>query len=149
MNIIMDYLPTGNIDQIEEFLKSNGSIKMEITSIKDKYEFIREVLIKTHYSKIRKKEKNIVLCYLKFLTKYSQGHLKHLVKKWRKGLLHFNPSRKRNKFQAKYLAADVARLIETDIVHNCLNGKATKEILRREADIFCKKEYGNISNLVL
>lgn len=51
MRINMNNLPTGNIDQMEEFLKSNDSVKMEIEGEKTKYEFIRNVLLKTRYTK--------------------------------------------------------------------------------------------------
>lgn len=53
----MNNLPTDSINQMEEFLKSNDFIKMEITSKKDRYAFIQEVLIKTRYKKIKRKEK--------------------------------------------------------------------------------------------
>jgi hypothetical protein len=147
MRINMNNLPTGSICQMEEFLKSNGSVKMEIEEEKEKYEFLKTVLLKTRYVKLKKKEKMAVLRYLKFLTGYSRGHIKKLISRWRKGLLFWNPSRNRRKFPVKYFATDIARLIDTDIAHGCLNGKAAKEILRREFEIFGKKEYENISRI--
>jgi transposase InsO family protein len=132
---------------MEEFLKSNGSIKMEIVKDKEKYRFIQNVLVKTRYTRLRKKDKKTVLRYLKFLTKYSKSHLKNLVRKWKRGLLFWNPVRNRRKFPVKYFATDIARLIDTDFAHSCLNGKTAKEILRREFEIFGKKEYKNISQI--
>ena len=147
MNINMNNLPTGSICRMEEFLKSNDFIKMEIEKDEEKYHFIQAVLIKARYAKLKKREKKIVLRYLKFLTKYSKSHLKNLVRKWKLGLLFWNPSKNRRRFPVKYFASDIARLIETDVVHECLNGKATKEIMRREFQIFGKKEYENISKI--
>lgn len=132
---------------MEEFLKSNHSIAMEITEDKEKYEFIRNVLFKTKYRKLKKKEKKTVLEYLKFLTKYSPSHLKNLISKWKLGLLFWNPSKNRNSFPVKYFTKDIARLIDTDIAHGCLNGLTTKGIMRREFEIFGKKEYENISKI--
>ena len=147
MNINMNNLPTGSICQMEEFLKSNDFIKMEITKDAEKYQFIQAVLTKTRYRKLKKKEKQLVLRYLKFLTKYSKSHLKNLVRKWRLGLLFWNPTKNRRKFPVKYFASDIACLIETDTSHECLNGKTTKEIMRREFQMFGKKEYANISRI--
>jgi len=147
MRINMNHLPTGSICQMEEFLKSNREIEMEITQDREKYDFIKAVLIKVCYKKLKKKEKRVVQRYLKFLTKYSKGHIKKLIGKWKVGLLYFNPARGRNKFPVKYFAPDIARLIETDTFHECLNGQATKEIMRREAEVFGKKEYENISRI--
>lgn len=149
MNINMNNLPTGSICQMEEFLKSNDFINMEITSEEDKYAFIREVLIKTRYQKLKKREKMIVARYLKFLTKYSKAHVKTLIWRWRKekGKLFWNKNRNRHRFPVRYFASDIARLIDTDVAHHCLNGKATKEIMRREFEIFGKIEYEKISRI--
>lgn len=143
----MTHLPLGSISQMEEFLKSNQALEMEIDSVKDKYEFIKIVLLKVRYKKLTKKEKISVIKYLKFFTKYSKPHLKKLIKKWRKSLLYFNPLRKRNKFRSIYGPEDIALLIETDIAHNCLNGPATKEIMKREFEVFKKTNYQNISRI--
>lgn len=132
---------------MEEFLKSNSEIAMKISKDKEKYEFVRDVLVKTHYGNLKKKEKRIVQKYLKFLTGYSKGHIKKLISNWKKGLLFFNPTRARNKFAVKYFATDVELLIDTDVAHGCLNGKSTKEIMRREFEIFGKKEYANIAGI--
>lgn len=55
----MNRLPLGSISQIEEFLKSNYNLEMEIVSTKDKYEFIKIVLLKIRYKKLTKKRKNL------------------------------------------------------------------------------------------
>ena len=91
MKINMNHLPTGSICQMEEFLKSNSEITMEITADKEKYEFVSAVLLKIRYKKLKRPEKRIVQKYLKFLTGYSKGHIKTLISSWKKGLLYFNP----------------------------------------------------------
>ncbi len=147
MKINMNNLPTGSICQMEDFLKSNGSIKMEISQDLEKYDFVRSVLIKTRYQKLKKKEKRVAQQYLKFFTNYSNGHIKTLIGDWKKGELLWNANRSRRKFPVKYFASDIARLIDTDVAHRCLNGKTTKEILRREFAVFGKKEFENISHI--
>lgn len=143
----MKHLPLNSISQIDNFLKSNSDLEMEIISVKEKYEFIKIVLLKIKYRKLSKKEKKVVLKYLKHFTNYSKSHLKKIIRKWKEGLLYFNPSRKRNKFHSVYVPKDIALLIKTDIAHNCLNGKATKEILKREYEVFKDQEYQNISKI--
>lgn len=147
MTINMNRLPVGSIGQMEEFLKSNGFLEMRIEKNEERYEFVKTVLAKTRYPKLKKKEKKIVLEYLKFLSGYSRSHLKNMARKWKKGRLHFNKLRKRHKFPVKYFAPDIARLIKTDVIHSCLNGKTTKEILQREFEKFGKTEYENISRI--
>jgi len=128
-------------------LKSNNSIEMEISLDSDKYDFVRAVLIKTRYIKLNRKEKRIAQQYLKFFTGYSKGHIKTLISNWKKGELIWSTSRDRHKFPVKYFAPDIARLIDTDVAHGCLNGKATKEIMRREFEVFGKIEFENIAGI--
>ena len=149
MKVIMKHLLLGSIDQIENFLNTNKElgINLEISSVKDKYDFIKRVLLKFGYSGLDKGEKHVILKYLKYFTRYSKAHLKRCVKKWRQGKLYYNPIRNRNKFSKKYFPSDIALLIETDILHECLSGEATKEILKREFEKFGRIEYGNISHI--
>lgn len=149
MEIYMKHLPLSSVEQIEKFLKGtfDQNVRMEIKTPKDKYEFIKFVLLKTGYLGLEKKEKKVILKYLKFLTGYSKSHIKRFVKKLKQRKLFYNPTRKRNKFAVKYFAEDIALLIKTDCAHDHLSGEATKEILKREFEKFKKIEYGNISNI--
>lgn len=145
----MKHLLLGSIDQIENFLNTNKKlgIDLEISSTKDKYYFIKKVLLKFRYARLDKGDKHIILKYLKYFTRYSKSHLKRCVKKWRDGKLYYNPIKNKNKFSLKYFPCDIALLIETDIAHDCLSGEATKRILEREYNKYGKIKYGNISNI--
>lgn len=134
---------------MEEYLKTNKStgLKVEIISTKNKYEFINNTLWEIKYRLRSKSEKHVILLYLNFFTGYSKSHLKRLAIKWRNGTLKYNPSRNRNKFSKKYFPSDIGLLIETDSVHECLNGNATKAILEREYRIFKRANYRKISNV--
>ena len=145
----MKHLLLGSIDQIEKFLNTNKElgIDLEISLTKDKYYFIKKVLLKFQYAKLDKNEKHIILKYLKYFTHYSKSHLKRCVKKWRAGKLYYNPIKNRNRFSLKYFPCDVALLIETDIAHDCISAEATKKILEREFEKFGKIKYGNISHI--
>lgn len=143
----MKHLPIGSISQIDKFLKDNKEIELEIISVKEKYEFIKAVLLKNRYRNLSKKDKHLVLKYLRFFTQYSKGHLKKLIKKWKRGLLFYNPTRNRHKFSFKYDPTDIALLIKTDSAHDHLSGPATKGILKREFKIFGRTEYENISGI--
>lgn len=150
MTIIMKHLPLfGSIDQIQKFLYANKNlgIKYEIPTVKDKYELIKTVLAGIGYNYLDKKEKRVIFSYLKFMTGYSKGQLKRLIGKWRQGKLYCNPLRQRNKFARKYFPSDIALLIKTDVLHECLSGEATKEILKREYGKFKRVDYGNIANI--
>lgn len=94
----MKHLLLNSIDQIENFFKSSKElgIELEISSTKIKYDFIRKVLFKFNYFKLAKKDKNIILKYIKYFTHYFISHLKQYIKKCRKGTLYYSSIRGRN-----------------------------------------------------
>jgi len=150
MKIIVKHLPLfGSICQIEDFLNANKrlGVKYEIPSVREKYEFIKNVLWAIGYNGLSRSDKHIVFCYIACLANYSNSQIKRLVKKWRQGKLFYNPTKQRNKFARKYFPSDIALLIQTDVLHDCISGEATSVILKREFNFFGRTEYGNISNI--
>jgi len=110
--------------------------------------FRRGLLSKFRYKQAKRKDKGVMLTYVKKITSYSDIQMKRLVKEWKDvGLKYREKTRTSTSFERKYKAEDIALLIKTDIAHKTINGKATKEILRRECEVFGKKEYENISNI--
>ena len=133
---------------MERFLEANRRASFVVKSTRDKYEFISGTLIKFKYRKVKKRDKSIILKYLKMITVYSDIQMKRLVRKWKdKGLRLSDRKRNKGSFERIYKAEDIALLIKTDIVHKTINGRATKEILKREYQVFKKEEYKNISNI--
>lgn len=55
-------------------------------------------------------------------------------------------SSKRSSFPTLYTPEDVSLLVLTDNAHGRLSGKATKEIMRREHDVFGKVEFNSCYN---
>ena len=145
----MKHLLISSISQIKKYLKSTreNEVKLEITTHKEKYKFIRSVLIRLKYNNLPNKDKIIVWNFIKFFTDYSVSHIKRLIRKWRNGTLHYSATRKRSCFPLKYFPIDIALLIETDIAHECLSGQATRKILQREYLVFKKDNYKTISEI--
>ena len=75
------------------------------------------------------------------MTGFSDAQLTRLIGKKRKCRRIFADTAKRNKFSNIYTPEDVARLIETDKAHGRLSGPATKDILKREYNIFNNKKF--------
>ena len=139
-----------SIAQIQELLKLENGIEFEVnrsgTENKQKmYDWISEVLVKFRYFSLKKrKERGFVIRYIQKITKLSISQIKKLIKKkkiHRRILLNTS---NRTKFPVKYNTSDIQRLIDTDNAHNRLSGYATKQILRREFEIFGKVEYERI-----
>ena len=150
MKINMKRLPLfGSIAQIKEFLNTNknSGLKIEIISVRDKYQCVSEMLWNIKFRRLSKTDRHAVFKLLNFFTGYSLSHVKRLAAKWRNGTLYFNPSKNRRKFSRIYFPSDIKLLIKTDVAHSCLSGEATRVILKREFEIFKRTDYANISHI--
>ncbi|MCD6233081.1 transposase family protein [bacterium] len=133
--------------QIKAFLKVDSAIKFRAVSKKEKYKWIDDVLTKFRYFSLRKKDKGIVRNYIVKMTGLSKSQVDRIILRKRKFGKVFLKSTSRYHFPKKYTPIDIALLIKTDNAHNRLSGPATKRILKREYEVFGKKEYQNISQI--
>ena len=129
-------------------LAGSEPLSFRLSSRKDKYEWLSGILVKAKYSILSKKDKGIVFRYAALIAGYSAIQLKRLIKTFKKkGLQFVARTRNAKSFATIYGPVDVALLIKTDEAHGCLNGWTTKEILRREYEVFGHTEYENISRI--
>ena len=156
MNIDMDDSRIQSIAQLAQFL--NGApqlvVSLKHAVIEEKYRFIDRTVDRFGYSKLKRKDRHTVYRYLRKVTGYQKAQLLRLVKRAvlgkliRKAYIRVHPKR-------IYTALDIKLLEKTDELHLRLSDRATQEILRREYELFNKKEYqtiarvshGHISNL--
>ena len=146
MKIIMDDLRLSNINQIKSFLKGSEKCGLRLCSLTDKYNLINRTIDRLGYPGLKRKEKRLVISYLRKLTGYKKAQLFRLIDRALFGDLV------RKKYQRKnpniiYQPFDVKLLEQTDELHFRLNSMATKEILRREHEIFHHQAYANISKV--
>lgn len=148
MTITMDDSRLTSIAQLQKFLTGSQQIpfSLESESIGKKYEFIDETVRKFLYRKLPKHEKKIILWYLQKATGYKKERVYQLVGRAEKGSLK-KALYRRVKPHKIYTSSDIKLLEKTDELHLRLSEDATKEILRREFEVFNKKEYQTISGV--
>lgn len=145
MTLTMDISNITTLGDIEKFLRSSVDWEFKPNGKKETYEWMRELLAKIRYFKLRKKEKKNVKCFLLKTTGYSEIQIKRLIKKQREGTLFWKPWQK-NFFTAVYDENDISLLHKVDSVHR-LAGPATKRIFEREYDIFNNKKFRKLKNI--
>ena len=143
----MDDSRLTNITQLRDFLK--GSQKAGFClggSPEEKYTFIDRTVDRLNYRRLSRQDKRLALSYLKKLTGYRRSQLFRLVNLAAAGELTRKPYRRINPHLI-YTASDIKLLEKTDELHLRLNGLATKEILRRENQVFSHREYQTIARV--
>jgi len=136
-----------SITQIKEFLKVNSSIKFKAVSKKEKYQWIDNVLTRFKYFSLKKKNKGFVRNYIVKMTGLSKSQADRIILRKKKFGKVFLISTNRYRFPKKYTPTDITLLIKTDNAHNRLSGPAVKRILKREYEVFGRKEYQNITQI--
>lgn len=148
MEITMDDSRINNVTQIREFLK--GSIKFDLSlraaSIEKKYQFIDETVDRLKYGKLLKRDKKVVLNYLKKITGYKRRQLIRLISQAVIGELKRKPYKKVHPHKI-YTSYDIKLLERTDELHLRMSEGATKELLRREFEMFHHLNYQTISRI--
>ncbi len=143
----MDDSRINNITQIKDFLKGADKLIFNATSKEEKYQWIDQTLLRFKYFKQKKKDKGVIKKYIMQVTGLSNVRIKKLISRKKKTGRVWLGSTRRNCFSKKYTSHDIAMLITTDNFHNRLSGPATKDILRREYNLFNNVDYKNISNI--
>lgn len=148
MNIIMDDSRLTHVSELRSFLKAAGSVVLSLAdaSIEEKYTFIDKTLDQFRYHTLKRKDKHVVITYLRKVTGYKNAQLYRLIIRADRGKLQrffyhrVHPHR-------IYTAADIKRLETTDELHLRLSDMATKEILRREFEVFGHRQFQTISSI--
>ena len=144
----MDDSRLTNINQIRSLLKGTEKLDLSLreASIEKKYHFIDQTVDRLEYTKLRKRDKRVVISYLKKLTGYKRTQLNRLVNRAKEGTLERKPYQRTNSYRV-YTTPDIKLLEKTDEFHLRLNSLATKEILRREVEVFGHQEYKTIAKV--
>lgn len=134
--------------QLREFLKGSQGFSLSLrgATIEEKYTFINQTVDRFHYHILPKRDKRIVLSYLKKVTGYKKAQLARLIKRATIGTLTRTSYHRTHPVRI-YTPVDVKLLEKTDELHLRLSERATKEILRREYAVYGKKSYQIIAHV--
>lgn len=148
MKVIMEDSRLVNATQLQAFLKGSQKVgfSLEESSQAEKYQFISKKIKEFNYQKLSKKDKRVIYSYLRKLTGYKKAQLYRLMKRAETDKLQ-KTIYQRSSPARIYVTGDIKLLEQTDEVHLRLSEDATKEILRREFEVFGKREYQTIARI--
>ncbi len=146
MDVFMDIKHVDSLDQLRAFVKGSRQFTFKARSIEDRYEIIERLIDKFDYPRLSRRQKHIVLAALKIFTGYKRSQLHHLIEIALSGKLSRKPYIRVN-IHRTYTGYDIKLLEKTDELHYRLSAAATHEIMRREYELFGKKEYENVSHI--
>ena len=149
MHITMNDANVGSIAQLREIIKLTKQVEFQPKSKDEMYAWMGEILGRFKYSlrKTSKKDKGSILSYVSLMTGLSRSHVKCLARRKKKVGKLIRIIGTRNSFPKVYGPEEVGRLIETDNAHGRLSGWATKQILKREYEMYGRLDYESVRHI--
>lgn len=159
MVINMDETKLRTIAQLQEFLDATPEVSFTGTAVvadgdSQRYEHISRVLKRFEYRQCGKRERGVVLAYLRRTSGYSRTQITRLVARWDENRLATVPLAKRYRapaipFARKYTPADVGLLVEMDRTNEDVCGPAVVHLLRRAYTVYGDTRYERLAGLSL
>ena len=141
------------IEQIEQFLSASAAIEFSVVgNDQERYEHISRVLKRFDYPRRTKRERGILLNYLRHTSGYSRAQITRLAARWRRNRLAATPLSKRYHapsvpFARKYTPDDIALLVEMDKANEDVCGPAIAHLLQRAYQTYGDPRYKRLASL--
>ena len=136
MVIDMDEAKLQTVAQVKAFLEGTHDIALKIPKV-EQYGFIERVLKRFGYTRLSRRDKGVVLRYLKHMTGLSRQQVTRLVDRYGKsGRVIKKYSTPKKGFCRRFNLTDTILLAEMDMLHGTLSGPATKKLMERAFLIF-------------
>ncbi len=153
MVINMDESRLSTIEQIDAFLGASEQVAFTAhAGDTERYAHISRVLRRFDYPRRNKRERGVLLAYLRHTSGYSRSQLTRLVRQWEGNRLAPAPLAKRYRapvapFARKYTPGDVALLVEMDRAHEDVCGPAIVHLLHRAYSVYGDARYERLAKL--
>jgi len=146
MTFLMENLERLTLTEMEEFVRSNRSVKIDAASDSD-YALIEHVLCAQVYRRLKKRAKGTVRRFLSKVTGFSRAQVTRLIGRWQQTRRVQRKPAQHPHFPRRYSAEDAALLAAADAAHEELSGPAVRHILQREFAVYGRPEYERLAEI--
>lgn len=134
------------IEQVEAFLSGNQTIAFAVATSKDeRYQFVETLLKRFKYSRLKRREKGIMIQFLMKVSAYSRQQLTRMIQRYTSSGKLQRWHKTINGFEQFYTANDILLLSELDQRHDTPNGFMIKKLCERAYHIFNDLSYERLS----
>ena len=83
MRLIMNERQLQTVEQVKQFLEGSEAPEFRGLTVKEKYYWIEEVLIRFSYTRLKKAEKGVIRQYLQKIMGYSRAQVSRLIAEYK------------------------------------------------------------------
>lgn len=148
MRTIMKLEELRTIKQLSKFVDGTQKVIFQIKDNKSKkYAFITKQLVRWQYSKRCKKDKSVIILFLRKVTGYSRSQITRLIGQYIKnGRISYRHVVQKG-FKQKYTNDDICALAKLDARHDRPCGQTVKKLLERAFKVFDEKQYERLASI--
>jgi hypothetical protein len=139
MTIQMEDPEEMSLEQMKALLESSRAVRFSIEGREALYRLLVRVLKNQRYAELSREQRGIVRRFLAKVTGRSRAQITRLIRQWMevRTIEAKRPARRR--FPTHYTDEDARLLAGVDAAH--------EDLLRREYEIFCRKEYERLAGI--
>jgi transposase InsO family protein len=146
MKTIMNIDELTTIAQLADFLSGSQLVAFSVLGGKDeRYRWILSVLVKFGYATLPRRDKPVVVRYLRKISGYSRQQIARLIRQYRKNGNIKRRQRTVKGFARKYTAEDIRLLAQMDERHDTPSGHAVKKLCERACEVFGETGYERLA----
>ena len=137
------------IAQLRAFVEGNEAVDFQPRDRDEAYGFVRDTLERFGYRRLGRRDRGVVLRFLVAATGFSRQQVERLVRQWREtGDVRDRRGGNRGRpFRRRYTPADVRLLADVDEAYGQMSGLATREVLRRQFEVFGDARFARLATL--
>ena len=102
MQLIMNDAKLQTIEQVKQFLEATEVLEFKGLSTEEKYQWIKDVLIRFEYHHLRRNKKGVIRRYLERVTGYSRAQVSRLIRRYKQTGHLEKTEYRRHRFPRKY-----------------------------------------------
>lgn len=140
----LDNLKT--VAELESFLAGNQPVAFSVVANKDeRYQFVEGILKRVAYSRLKRRDKGVVIQFLMKVTGYSRQQLTRMIERYHHCGVLKRFQKTVNGFEKRYTQKDIRLLAQLDQRHDTPNGFKVKKLCERAYHEFVDQSYVRLS----
>jgi len=148
MNTIMKLDQLRTIEQMEAFLAGSQVVAFAVATSKDeRYRFVEDILRRFNYRHLKRREKGVVLQFLRKISGYSRQQLTRMIQRHSEQGQLKRYQKTLGGFERVYTAVDIQLLAQLDQLHDTPNGFRVKKLCERAYCDFKDQDYERLSHI--
>jgi hypothetical protein len=136
-----------SLEQIRLLVLASDGLRFESENREQMYGWVESVLIEHGYARQGKAARGLLRRYLEKMTGLSRAQVSRLIRGYKASGQVRVAACRRHRFALRYTQADIELLAKVDEAHETLSGPATRSILKREFEVYGKREFERLANI--